>query len=326
MHFKYMSGTDVETFNKQIGLMIDNLEKPPKLGDVNLVFEGGSLNGYYLYGVALFLKELERRGAMRVMRVSGTSIGAYVAFHYLNDTLSAAYSHSLYAKQSFIERLNLSYFKEAVAVDVSGVDVSLLNTRLFISYYDVFPERKRVVQSEYADVSDLRDALCASAYLPVLMDGEMTYSRNGGRRQCIDGGLPYLFEDKTLYVKLSGWNKIGNMFNHRGEKNGRGRVCEGIVSAYNFFLYGETGNDMCSWLHNWSASEHILYGMKHVFCLIVSLIVCGIVLGWKWFLSNNPGYDAIVGGLMSDTDISILMAIWQKISDALKDLIIVVVK
>jgi len=320
-----MDTSDVDVFKKQIGLMIDNLEKPPSLGDVNLVFEGGSLNGYYLLGVAMFLKELERRGAMRVMKVSGTSIGAYVAFHYLNNTLSTAYSHSLYAKQSFIERLNLSYFKEAVALDVSGVDLDTLNGRLFVTYYEVIPERKRVVQSKYADVSDLRDALCSTAYLPVLMDGGMTFSRRGGR-QCIDGGLPFLFDEKTLYVKLSGWNKLGNMFSHRGEKNGRGRVCEGIVSTYNFFLYGETGSDMCSWLSNWSVSDRIVYGLKEVFFLIVSLIICASVVGWKWVLFNNPGYDAIVEGLLSDGDISILFAMWQKIADTLKDLLVIIIK
>jgi hypothetical protein len=318
--------TDIDVFNKQIGLMIDNLEKPPKLGDINLVFEGGSLNGYYLIGVAMFLKELERRGAMRVVKVSGTSIGAYIAFHYLNDSLATVYSHSLSAKQSFIERLNLSYYKDAVKCDLSGINVASINDRLYVSYYNVFPERKRVVQSEFADVSDLGDALCASAYLPILMDGGMTYTMSDGCRRCIDGGLPYLFEESTLYVKLSGLNKIGNMFNHRGEKNGRGRVCEGIVSAYNFFLYGEHGSDMCGWVANWGTFDRIAHGFKHVFCLIVSFIVCGIVLGWQWFLSNNPGYDAIVDGLLCNSDLSILITIWQKIADALTDLIIVLVK
>ena len=323
-----MTNTDVDTFTKQIALMIDNLEKQPQLGDVNLVFEGGSLNGYYLVGVAMFLKELERRGAMRVVKVSGTSIGAYIGFHYLNDTLHIAYAHSLCAKKTFIERLNLSYFKESIACDVSGVAVDKLNGRLFVSYYEVIPERKRVVQSEFADVSDLRDALCASAYLPVLMDGGMTYTCNDGNLKRIDGGLPFLFDDKekTLYVKLSGWNKIGNMFNHRGEKNGRGRVCEGIVSAYNFFLYGETGSDMCSWVANWGTFDHVVYRLKHVFCLIVSLFVCGIVMGWQWFLSNNPGYEAIVDGLLSDADLSILMAVGQQIKDVLKDILIVIMK
>jgi len=316
---------DIDIFNKQINIMIDNLEVLPKLGDVNLVFEGGSLNGYYLIGVAMFLKELERRGVMRVAKVSGTSVGAYIGFHYLNDSLSASYTHSLNAKPSVIERLNLSYYKEAVACDVSGVKPNAFNGRLFITYYDVIPERKRVVQSEYADVSDLRDALCSTAYLPVLMDGGMTFLRRGGR-QCIDGGLPFLFEDKTLYVKLSGWNKLGNMFSHRGEKNGRGRVCEGIVSAYNFFLYGETGSDMCSWVANWSTTDRIVYGLKEVFCLIVSLIVCVVALGWKWFRENNPGYDAIVDGFLSEGDISILITVWQKIADTLKDVIIAVIK
>ena len=316
---------DADIFSKQISMMIDNLEKQPKLGDVNLVFEGGSLNGYYLFGVAMFLKELERRGAMRVTKVSGTSIGAYIGFHYLNDTLCGAYKHTIHAKKSFVERLNMSYFKEAVAADVSGVAVDKLNGRLFVTYYEVSPERRRVVQSDFADVSDLRNALCASAYLPVIMDGGMTYMC---KQQRIDGGLPYLFDDnsKTLYVKLSGWNKIGNMFSHRGEKNGRGRVCEGIVSAYNFFLYGEAGSDMCSWVANWGTFDHILYRLKHIICLMVSLIVCGIVMGWQWFLSNNPGYDAIVDGLLSDADLSILMAVWQQIKDTLKDILVVIMK
>jgi hypothetical protein len=321
------NNNDIDIFKKQINIMIDNLETLPKLGDVNLVFEGGSLNGYYLIGVAMFLKELERRGVMRVSKVSGTSVGAYIGFHYLNDTLHASYTHSLNVKQYLLERLNLSYYKEAVTRDVSGINPSALNGRLFITYYDVIPERKRVVQSEYDDVSDLRDSLCATSYLPFLMDGRMTYSHHG--QESIDGGLPYLFDDaneKTMYVKLSGWNKLGNMFSHRGEKNGRGRVCEGIVSAYNFFLYGETGSDMCSWINNWSLCDRVVYGLKEVFCLIVSLIICVIVVGWKWFLLNNPGYDAIVERLMSDADISILIAIRQKIADTLKDLIVILVK
>ena len=321
--------TDIDIFNKQIGLMIDNLEKPPKFGDVNLVFEGGSLNGYYLYGVAMFLKELERRGAMRVVKVSGTSIGAYIAFHYLNNTLNDAYKHTIHAKQSIIERLNMSCFKDAVAVDLSGIKVNHLNGRLFVSYYEVAPERKRVIQSEFADASDLRDALCASAYLPVLMDGGMTYPCKSGGRRCIDGGMPYLFgveNGKTLYVKLSGWDKLGNMFSHRGEKNARGRVCGGIVSAYNFFLYGETASDMCSWVENWGTLDRLLYYFKHLFCLILSLVVCGISLGWRWFVSNNPGYDAIIQGLLHEADISILITIWVKISDILKDIIVILIK
>lgn len=314
---------DFDTFNKQIKLMIDNLEKLPKLNDVNLIFEGGSLNGYYLFGVALFLKELERRGAIRVNKISATSIGAYIAFHYLNDTLSDAYKHTLNAKQSFIERLNMSYFKEAVAADVSGINVKTLNDRLFITYYNVVPERKRVIQSNFTDTSDLYDALCASAYLPILMDGDTTYKCKKGNRRCIDGGLPYLFDDdneNTLYVKLSGWNKLGNMFNHRGEKNGRGRVCEGIVSAYNFFLYGEPGSDMCSWVSNWTTFDRVVYSIKHAFCLIVSLIVYGVVLGYHWFITNN---QSVLNDLLdNDDDLTI---IFVKIRDTFNDLLIAVI-
>jgi hypothetical protein len=307
-----------ETFAKQIELMVDNLEKLPRLGDINLVFEGGSLNGYYLIGVAMFLKELERRGAMRVSKVSGTSIGAYIAFHYLNDTLTAAYSHSLYAKQSFIERLNLSYFKDAVSVDTSGVSLSKFNNRLFVTYYE---DLSRVVQSKYADVSDLCDALCSSAYLPILMDGGITY-KNTGR---MDGGLPFVFSgnnERTLYVKLSGWNKIGSMFNHRGEKNGRGRVCEGIVSSYNFFLYG---SDMCSWVDDWTLAEHFLYKLKHFVCLAIVFIVSLVGAFGKWFIKNNPGYDAIVGNILHKSDLSILMALWQQMIDVMKDMLVLLV-
>lgn len=308
---------DVETFTKQIELMVENLEKLPQLGDINLVFEGGSFNGYYLIGVAMFLKEMERKGALRVAKVSGTSIGAYVAFHYLNDSLHQAYSRNLYAKQLFAERVNLSYFKDVVVLDTSGVSVDNFNDRLFITYYE---DAKRVVQSKYADIGDLRDALCSSAYLPILMDGGMTY-KNTGR---MDGGLPFIFSgnERTLYVKLSGWNKIGKMFNHRGEKNGKGRVCEGIVSAYNFFL---CRSDMCSWVGDWTLVEHILYKLKHLFCVVVVFVVfISSALG-KWLIKNNPGYDAIVEHLLHEHDLSILKAMWQQIVDVMKDMLVFLV-
>jgi len=141
--------------------------------------------------------------------------------------------------------------------------------------------------------------------------------------------MPYLFcgeNEKTLYVKLSGWDKLGKMFSHRGEKNARGRVCEGIVTAYNFFLYGETSSDMCSWVENWGTLDRLLYYFKHLFCLILSLVICSIALGWRWFVSNNPGYDAIIYGLLNDADLSILKAVGQQIKDALKDILIVIMK
>jgi hypothetical protein len=140
----------------------------------------------------------------------------------------------------------------------------------------------------------------------------------------MDGGLPFIFggNERTLYVKLSGWNKLGNMFNHRGEKNGRGRVCEGIVSAYNFFL---GGSDMCSWIDDWSMNEHFLYKLKHLFCIILVFIVCIVLAIGKWFIKNNPGYDAIFNNMLHENDLSILKAMWHQMTDILKDIIVLFV-
>jgi hypothetical protein len=310
------------TFEEQISLMIDNLERLKTLGQVNLVFEGGSLNGYYLLGVAMFLKEMERRKLITVNKVSGTSIGAYIAFHYLNNTLNRVYEHGIKAKEIFKERVNLSYFKDILLEDLSGCDVNKLNNRLFVSYYDIMPNIKRNIQSEFNNVNELYDAIISSAYLPFLIDGGVYYETKTRDAKCIDGGLPYIFENehdvKILYVKLSGWNKIGNMFTHRGEKDGRGRVCEGIISTYNFFLYGENGSDMCSWLYNWTSMDHILYKLKHFVCIV---LVCLIVIISK--TSSNINYEKYLN--LDEETSRLLMCLLQKILDGFKDIIVSIV-
>lgn len=309
------TSNDTEIFVKQVNMMIDNLEKLPQLGDVNLVFEGGSLNGFYLLGVALFLKELERRGLMRVVKISGTSIGAYVGFHYLNDTLMTAYKRGMNAKHMFKERLNMSSFKNTLTYDMSGVDIGRINSKLFVTYYDVYPERKRRIQCDFADVDDLYDAILSSAYLPVLMDGGNSYYVNRKHTYRIDGGIPHIFDlevgVKTLYVKLSQLGKIRNMFMFRGEKSGRCRVCEGILSSYKFFLYGETGSDMCSWVGNWSTIDWIELYVKQVTCTIFIMGLCVVKWLWDWLFSR-----------IKIDEYRILAGLWEKNLDVLRDTLI----
>ena len=49
---------------------------------VNLVFDIGALNGTYGAGVALLFKALERQGHLQVKRLSGSSVGAFLAVWY----------------------------------------------------------------------------------------------------------------------------------------------------------------------------------------------------------------------------------------------------
>lgn len=321
----------IEIFKKQIDQMINNLENLHKIGNVNLVFEGGSLNGYYLLGVAMFLKELENRQIITVNKVSGTSIGAYVAFHYLNNTLDIIYNHGTKAKEIFKDRLNMSYFKEILDNDLSGCNINNLNNRLFITYYNVLPNQTREIQSIYKSNTELYDVLLASAYIPFFIDGGMYYKMNSRNVSCIDGGTPFIFEKekdvKILYVKLTSINKLINMISHRGEKDGRGRVCEGIVSAYNFFLYGETGSDMCSWISNWNNYDYIIYKLKYIFCILIMWIICFLILIIKITRDKNTFVSHIIKkcDIIGNCDIesrSILNCLWGKIIDTVKDIII----
>jgi predicted acylesterase/phospholipase RssA len=77
--------------NSYVTKLIENLpdeftkKKEPLILD--LVLDGGVFNGNYLVGALYFLKEMEKKGYIKVDRISGSSVGSFVGLLYFLDEL-----------------------------------------------------------------------------------------------------------------------------------------------------------------------------------------------------------------------------------------------
>ena len=52
---------------------------------VDIIFEGGLFNGSYQLGFLNYVKQMEQKQMITVKRLSGCSIGSFMAFLYFTD-------------------------------------------------------------------------------------------------------------------------------------------------------------------------------------------------------------------------------------------------
>jgi hypothetical protein len=110
---------------------------------------------------------------------------------------------------------------------------------------------------------------------------------------------PYIFNDlemkqnrKTLYMTLTRYDKIKSILNVSNEKTIHGRVLEGIIDTYNFFLKNRM-TDMCSYVEEWGISETLRYS---IFSYAYKLLVYMIYILYKIheyiypYISETPLY------------------------------------
>ena len=64
-------------------ILLKNLNKHNFLFDLDLVLEGGCMNGAYEIGGLMLIKEMEKLKYFKIKRISGASVGGYAGFLYL---------------------------------------------------------------------------------------------------------------------------------------------------------------------------------------------------------------------------------------------------
>ena len=118
----------------------------------------------------------------------------------------------------------------------------------------------------------MKEALLKTCHLPYIIDGNCYNQQN-----YLDGLLPYIFPEREkginnfiLYISPNSFSKIKNMFVTKNESTIYGRVGEGILDVYNFFLHNQATN-MCSFVNDWSIFNFVFFRAKQI---MMSLIVC----------------------------------------------------
>ncbi len=265
--------SDIELMQAYIRSLIPNINKERLAKKVNLIFDGGAFNGFFALGVGLFLKELEKKNLTTVNKISSVSIGTLMALWYILDNPEINMNEKFSTMSNhFKNNLNLSIFHESVEefvmTNMPSDDMSKVNGRLYISYFDL-EESKRKTVNTYNNRQELINSIIRSCHVPYIVNGELAYDD-----RYTDGITPHLFscsECDSIFVKLFTCDKFFRMFTTGTEVNINHRLINGVADANDFFTRGSS--DMCSYVSEWMKIERVLFSCREVFYIIILFIL-----------------------------------------------------
>ena len=262
--------------------LVKNLPKTEKSQNIDLVLEGGAFNGSYQLGALMFLKEMEKKKRINIHRISGCSIGALGAYFFLLDRLYLGFTFYDTTSKEFKTELLLTKVIEFIESNVDDIDQNIFDklseNKLFISYFDL-QQNKQIIQNEFTNKDDLKNALIYSTYVPFITNGDASY-----RGRYIDGGVPFIFSErnnphrKILYLSLSEKYKIPKMFSIKNELTNYGRVMEGVLDTFNFFTHDKE-TSLCSYVNHWTFTDYLILRFKEfVIFFLIYLISIFIII------------------------------------------------
>jgi hypothetical protein len=275
----------LETFVENLIIGISERDIPRQL---DVVLEGGAMNGAYQIGAMCYLKSLEKVNKTKVMRISGVSCGALIGALYLTVGFENVEEYYNNLTNSLLSSGNFACLKKCIDDFISKLSddtVKGLTNRLFISYIDLNTQ-ERIVKSEYNSKEELGEILLKTAYLPGFIDGKLTTTD-----KCIDGGFPYIFPNdidkrqepnyRTLYLKLSSFNILKDAISTKGELNIARRAVEGIQKTHDLFKQ-RCSNEIASIVEDWTKIEILKHTVLNLSWWIVIYLTHFIVLAYGY--------------------------------------------
>ena len=262
---------------------------------IDLIISGGAFNGAYGLGSVMFLKELESQGKLKIKRVSGTSVGAFIALAYVCDIDIMVEEAFIRMRDCLKQKGNLLVLETLIKefVDTAFPDddsVNVLNDRLYITYTDL-DTLKLVVINTFLDKANLVKTLFRSAYLPLLIDGNSCENE-----RYVDGIIPHLFKDglrDSLYISLVDYRTIIKTLVTRNEENPHYRIMQGAADTSAFFV--EKNSTMCSWVSQWSIAKYGIHRSYFILSTIIALIIRYLTkMNKPISLSNQPIFKLMV--------------------------------
>jgi hypothetical protein len=260
--------------DETISKLINNISPPRNIETINIVCDSGAYNGGYLYGMLLYMAELENKKYIQIDKISGTSIGSLLGTCFILNKLPLVYTYMTRIIACYRRSHCLRDFKGLVQELIQQLDENdyqKLNNRMFINYYDIH-QCKEVIQSTYTSNKDIEKYILNSTFIPFFMNGQ--YSNDG----YIDGASPYIFNERTvddtkiLFFKLTQYGKLKNMLHIRGELNFEQRIIEGILDVHEFYMKQQP-TIFCSWVNHWKLQDYIVFRIRRILWLIVVCIL-----------------------------------------------------
>ena len=241
-------------FHPYVNKLVENLPDEMKTTRrLDLVLTGCyPFNKSFLIGALLFLKEMEKRGYIKVCRISGNGIGSLAGLLYFSDSINILSDYDLKTLPNLGRLLK------------DKVPKHILKNKLFISYYDV-ALRVKITKSKYKTPAKLVDEVLKSCYLPFVVDGNIAY-----KTQYMDGISPYIFDVKRdrqiLYCSPLNYQYLRVLGNETS------KVLTGILDIHGFFIIKQS-TSMCSYVSDWSYCDRNIELLKYIVERIVVYII-----------------------------------------------------
>ena len=248
---------EYKMIEKYVKKLIENFpekndNKPRIPQRIDLVLDGGVFNGSYLVGALYFLKEMEKQNFIIIERISGCSIGSFIGFLYIIDSLNIVevfYKDVIDCLKTNYNLSILKNIKKYIEHKITQDICSKVNHKLYINYNNI-KDCKTHVKCLYKNIDEIIDTIIKSCYIPFLIDNNLLY-----KQKYIDGLNPYIFkkkkDKKVLYIDLYGFGKISKVLNIRNEKTNYHRVLHGLLDIHTFYIKQTTTN-MCSYIYEWN--------------------------------------------------------------------------
>jgi hypothetical protein len=261
--------------------LIQNVDKTHLPKELNLIFDGGVFNCGFASGVALYIKTLEENNLIKINKISGCSAGALIALWYITGCKESGIKYFENMMQSFKETLNFNELQNSLSVFVdelfldANIDISMLDNRLFINYYDTSKNKKKVI-SKFANKEQLIKCILRACHIPYIIDGNSRCDEH-----YIDGIVPHIFNDgESLFIKLLTFNKLSRSFILKSEANIHFRLLSGVSDANDFFTTGTS--DMCCYVSKRGYNDIILLRGREMSAYIVFSMLDSMV-----FIKNS---------------------------------------
>ena len=266
------AAANIKLLNQYIRALTVNIKQDNIQPHVNLIFDSGAVNGILGIGAALYIHNLENTGYIKIDKVSGCSIGSLIALWYIYGCPEEMYSYTDKLFSYYKEHKNF-YMYESIVTEVvnhlieDDEDMSRINNRLYINYYDTQKGKTRVV-SHYRNRNHLITCILKSSHVPFITSSEHKY--NG---RYIDGIVPHFFTDEgtNLFIKLISFTNPFNCLDAKMEQNIYSRLMRGIVGVNDFFVNGNT--DICSYVNDKSYVTRLHLLMRKQFVLFIMLLI-----------------------------------------------------
>jgi hypothetical protein len=264
-------------------VLVKNIDESNiKVKDINLITSGGAFNASYLVGCLYVIREMCEKGLIKINKISTCSGSAILGLLYLIDKLDMFVDKLYDVLVETFKKNKIVIFDEESLINIMKMvendlpeDVtSIINNRLYITYYDVL-ECKQIVKSEYKDVSDIFNTIRRSCFIPYITMNKLLEDN-----RYVDGGTPYIFDKeigmKRLYINLCGMDKIIDAIVIKRDKIMMHRILGGVIDIHNFFFRCRK-TSMCNYVEDWDIIRLVEFKVLEMRIFMICVFIYVII-------------------------------------------------